>query len=123
VGKDSLILGKETNSMYLGNNWFSLADGFNANGITNFSAWRATNDKEIYKGRTIGFNINPSFLNPGKTVIVSPSKLLQFNNYKLTDISVLRNGGLNLKQLFGIETGGKSFNQTQAPQNGIGAFF
>jgi len=123
VGKDSLILGKETNSMYLGNNWFSLADGFNANGITNFSAWRATNDKEIYKGRTVGFNINPSFLNPGKTVIVSPSKLLQFNNYKLPDNSVLRNGGLNLKQLFGIETGGKSFNQTQAPQNGIGAFF
>ncbi|MES1213964.1 MAG: right-handed parallel beta-helix repeat-containing protein, partial [Bacteroidota bacterium] len=28
VGKDSLIIGKETNSVYLGNNWYSLDDGF-----------------------------------------------------------------------------------------------
>jgi hypothetical protein len=123
VAKDSLILGKETNSTYLGNNWYSLADKFNANGITNFSAWASTNNKEIYKGSTVGFNINPQFANPGKTTIVSPAQLLQFNSYKLPDNSALKNCGLNLKQLFGIETGGKSFNQTEAPQNGIGAFF
>jgi hypothetical protein len=123
VAKDSLILGRETNSTYLGNNWYSLADGFNANGVTNFSAWTATNNKEIYKSSTVGHNINPSFAKPGKATVTSPAQLLQFQNYRLPENSVLKNGGLNLKQLFGIETGGKSFNQTDAPINGIGAFF
>ena len=123
VGKDSLILGKETNSTYLGNNWYSLADGFNVNGVKNFSAWTATNNKEIYKGSTVGFNINPQFSNPGKTSIILPSELLKYTNYKLPENSGLKKGGLNLEQLFGIETGGKSFNETEAPQNGIGAFF
>ncbi|MBS1607330.1 MAG: right-handed parallel beta-helix repeat-containing protein [Bacteroidetes bacterium] len=123
VGRDSLILGKETHSIYLGNNWYSLAEGFNANGIKSFSVWAAANGKEIYNGHIVGHNIFPSFFDPGKAAITSTSRLLQFTNYKLPDNSVLKTGGLNLKQLSGIETGGKSFNQTNAPQNGIGASF
>ncbi|MES1224994.1 MAG: right-handed parallel beta-helix repeat-containing protein, partial [Bacteroidota bacterium] len=123
VGRDSLILGKETNSTYLGNNWYSLADGFNANGVKNFSAWSVTNNKEIYQGGIVGFNITPLFANPGKATIISPSQLPKFTNYRLPGNSVLKNGGLDLKQLFGIETGGKSFNKTEAPQKGIGASF
>lgn len=123
VGKDSLILGKETHSTYLGNDWYSLADGFNANGYKSFSAWSAANSKEVYNGNTVGRNINPQFANPGRATIISPSQLLQFNNYKLPESSVLKNGSLNLKELFGIETGNKSFNQTEAPENGIGASF
>lgn len=123
VGKDSLILGKETNSTYLGNNWYSISDGFNANGIKNFEAWASAKNKEQYNGKVIGLNINPLFTNPGNALITSPDQLHTFNNYMLPANSVLRTGGLQLQQLFGIDNGGKSFSQQTAPANGIGACF
>jgi hypothetical protein len=123
VGKDSLILGKETNSTYLGNNWYSLKDGFNANGIMNFTTWASTKNKEQYNGSVVGQNIDPMFANPGATTITSPDQLTLFDKYKLPLNAVLRNKGLNIQEVFGIQNGGKSFNQNNAPANGIGACF
>ncbi|MFT3702833.1 MAG: right-handed parallel beta-helix repeat-containing protein [Agriterribacter sp.] len=123
VGRDSLILGKETNSIYLGNNWYSIQDGFNANGIKNFETWTSAKNKERYNGNVVGLNSNPLFVNPGHTAITSAEQLPGFNNYMVPANSVLRTGGLQLQQLFGIDNGGKSFNQQTAPANGIGACF
>lgn len=123
VGKDSLILGKETNSDYLGNNWYSIKDGFNAEGFKNFQQWATAKKKETHNGSLMGLNINPSFNKAGGTTIVLPAELKTFDSYKLPVNSPLINGGLKLEQLFGIKTGDKTFNQSAAPQNGIGAIF
>lgn len=123
LGKDSLILGKETNSTYLGNNWYSLKDGFNANGIMNFTTWASTKNKEQYNGSVVGQNIDPMFVNPGGTTITSPDQLSSFDKYNLPANSVLRTKGINLQEFFGIQNGGKSFNQNSAPTNSIGACF
>ena len=116
VAKDSLIIGKETNSVYLGNNWFSLKGGFIAGGATNFSNWANTNNKEQFNNKLVGFNIDPLFLNPGRTNITDPALLNTFNNYRLAASSLLRNNGLDLKTLFGIDNGGAGKNQVGAPK-------
>jgi len=121
VGRDSLILGRETNSTYLGNNWYSIKDGFNAEGFTDFKQWAAAKNKETINDNIAGLNINPAFNKAGGTTTILPSELKTFDTYKLTVNSILRNSGLNLEQLFGIETGGKTFNQSDAVKNGIGA--
>lgn len=123
VGRDSLILGKETNSTYLGNNWYSIKGGFNAEGFQNFQQWATAKRKETLNGNLVGLNVNPSFNKAGGTTVIQPAGLKAFDSYKLPANSVLRNSGLNLEQLFGIKTGDKTFNQTAASQNGIGAIF
>ncbi|MBL7762412.1 MAG: hypothetical protein JNL23_03210, partial [Chitinophagaceae bacterium] len=76
---------------------------------------------EIINGNIAGLNINPAFNKAGGTTTILPSELKMFDTYKLPVNSILRNSGLNLQQLFGIETGGKTFNQSDAVKNGIGA--
>jgi hypothetical protein len=123
IARDSLVTGKETNSTYLGNCWYSLKRRFHINGSRDFAKWANLNNKEILNGRIAGFNINPGFPNPGNANIILPADLSSFNNYQLPQNSVLRTGGLNLRQLYGIDPGGKAFNQNRAPENGIGAVF
>jgi hypothetical protein len=79
--------------------------------------------KETIDGKTVGFNLNPGFANPGGTNIISATQLNTFDKYRLPDNSMLKTSGLDLKKLFGIETGGLNFSQGPASANGIGAFF
>ena len=123
VGKDSLILGRETNSVYLGNNWYSLADGFNAAGMKDFTKWANSNNKEKQHGHVVGFNFDPVFKKAGLADIILPVQLDSFINYQLPVSSLLRTNGLDLHKLFGIDNGGKAFNQNPAPVKGIGACF
>ena len=123
VAKNSLVIGKETNSAYLGNNWYSLESGFNIGDIKNFESWANSNNKEKLNGTIVGLNISPLFTNAGNTTIVMPSQLNSFANYQVPGNSVLRKNGLNLKLLFGIKNGNKAFNQNAAPEKGIGACF
>lgn len=123
IGRDSLVIGKETSSTYLGNNWYSLKDGFNINGFKNFTEWANTNNKEKLNETVVGFNINPLFVKGGNGRPVIPSQLHLFTEYLLPDNSILRISGLNLRDQWGIMTGGKAFNQNAAPDKGVGACF
>jgi hypothetical protein len=118
-----LILGKETNSTYLGNDWYSLNGGFEASGVKNFTTWSSIYNKEKQNGKIVGLNIDPEFKGPGNTVLTSPEQLDKYDQYELPGNSALQNGGLDLKQLFKIETGNKSLNGKEAPAKGIGAIF
>jgi len=121
IGKDSLVIGKETNSVYLGNNWYSLSGGFSIGGFTNFQTWANTNNKEKYNNQIIGFNIDPLFANAGKATLTDPALISAFKNYQLPAGSLLHNSGLDLQQVFMINNGGKTFNGTGANAKGIGA--
>ncbi len=123
VGKNALVLGKETNSTYLANNWYSLKDRFNSEENMIFVEWANAKKKEIWNGNLVGLNMDPSFRNAGSSNIFLPGELLNFSNYQLPTQSILRTKGLDLQKLFGIDNGGKSFNQNPATVNGIGACF
>ncbi|MFT4018672.1 MAG: right-handed parallel beta-helix repeat-containing protein [Agriterribacter sp.] len=122
VGRDSLIIGENSGSNFLGNNWYSLKDGFNIKDSRTLQEWFATGRQEGYNGKVVGLNINPQF-DSAATRITNPDSLKYFNKYQLVPSSALRKGGINLEHAFNINTGGKAFNQNDAPVNGIGAVF
>ena len=121
LGNDSIITGKETNSTYLGNNWYSLKSGFTIDGFSNFQNWANTKNKEKLNAVITGFNINPSFSKPGVSSITDPGLLQSFNNYQLPANTALRNSGPDIHQIFMINNGGKAFNGNTAAAKGIGA--
>jgi hypothetical protein len=123
VANNELITGKPGNDVFMGNDWWSLQSIFNIAGITNFYAWANINNQEQINGQVIGFNTKPAFINAGNTAITLPGQMNTFNNYQLPAGDPLRIKGLNLQVLFGINNGGKAFNENSVPVNGIGPCF
>lgn len=122
IAKDSLITGRETGGIFMGNNWYSLNGKFIMGNNKTLKKWMVTAGKEVYKGKPTGYNINPQF-GYSSTNITSPDSLRYFDKYRLSDSSFLRTGGIDLKNVFNINTGGKTFDQHDASENGIGACF
>lgn len=123
VGKDELTKGRSVEDTFLGNNWWSLAGGFNMNSIKSFNTWITKTGQEKRNGEIKGVNINPGFENAQGKLITSPLELRTFTKYRLSQNSLLRTKGLDLKTTFGIETGSKDFNGNLVPVMGIGASF
>ncbi len=123
VSAEDIIHGKNSGSGFAGNNWYSLQYGFKTAGETSFEKWVETNDTEKLNGEVRGLNTDPLFENPGNARLTNPDSLPWFFHYRLPERSVLRNNGIDLRETFEIETGGKTFNGQTAPARGIGASF
>ncbi|HEY4154887.1 MAG TPA: right-handed parallel beta-helix repeat-containing protein [Puia sp.] len=124
VGKDSLIKGDKGEDIFLGNDWWSLADQFNADGMHSFPAWAKKFQKEMISGKIAGFNLDPHFREPGKMSLPSfPHPAGAFSEYKIPAKSVLRNRGIDLHRRLNIDTGNRDFGGAAAPEKGIGASF
>ncbi|MEP7108111.1 MAG: right-handed parallel beta-helix repeat-containing protein [Ferruginibacter sp.] len=123
VGSDSLLKGKRTNDTFLANNWWSLKSKFNIEGIHDLNEWAKKSGQEMLAGKLTGWNTDPDFKGAGTTTITSVPGLKLFDGYKIPVGSRLRQNGLELKRLFGIETGSVDLNGQLAPVKGIGACF
>jgi hypothetical protein len=123
IGADSLIKGNKGGDVFLGNDWWSLARQFNADGMANFTQWMEKYHLETISGKTVGFSINPGFKNPGNCTLTTSTNLSLYDHYKIPSGSLLRNSGIDLGRTYGMETGGKDFNHQKAPAKGIGASF
>lgn len=106
VGKDSLIIGKCTNTNFLANNWYSLVYGFNNEGYQSFSLWAKEKNRELLNGKIVGVNKAPNFKMPGIASITDPRQLKSFFNYQNRQ----SNRGINLSKHFDISTGSVDFN-------------
>ena len=124
VGKDRLTDGElSAADEFLGNDWWSLTGGFNIDGIKDLNTWAAKTGQEKKDGKVVGMTVDPAFENQGRIMMTNPLELTSFTKYELPAGSPLRTKGLDLGAIFGIETGGKDFNQIAYPVNGIGASF
>jgi hypothetical protein len=123
VGKRNLIKGDKGKDVFIGNNWWSLTEQFNADGIKDFSEWAVKYQQEMLSGKITGYNLDPQFPSPGGTVLTSFLRPGSYDKYKIPGNSLLRDGGPDLKIRFGIDTGDLDFNQKPAPAKGIGACF
>jgi Right handed beta helix region len=108
IGKDSLIKGNMGNDIFQGNDWWSLSE---------------KGRNELASKKIKGLKKNPQFKRPGKADLRYASGLKNFDYYKISPKSVLRNGGINLRSKYRIDTGGLDFNSGKAPVTGIGASF
>jgi hypothetical protein len=123
ITQDTLIKGEKGIDTFLANDWWSVTKKFNIEGIDDLTTWAQKNKQEMMNGKVIGLNIDPGFKNPDNPMPVSPAALKLFDQYDIPGNSLLRTSGLDLHQLFGIETGNLDFNGKPAPPNGIGACF
>jgi len=120
VGNTVIISGEDSISKYFGNCWYSLNDGFNVNGITNFDNWRIQKKQEIFDDTKTGINTDPAFANILNSNITDAKMLNSFSILKAKN-SHLVNGGIDFQQLFSIPNGGKDFNGNTAKVKSIGA--
>jgi len=92
VGRDTLVRGKDKigDVKYWGNDWWSIENKFNIDGIKELKTWAVKSGKEQKDGKIIGLNIKPDFTCPGNTRIRFASQLNSFNNYQLVKTSFLR---------------------------------
>lgn len=123
VAKDKLTKGLSVNDVFAGNNWWSLADGFNMNDEKDFNVWVNQTGQEKLNDVVRGVNLNPGFESTSTNNITNPLELTSFIKYKLPSTSLLRTQGIDLKTELGIETHDKDFNQNTLPSKGIGASF
>ncbi len=83
IGKDDLIIGKETNSTYLGNCWYSLEKGFRVGRDTLFREWAKKYGKEQWNGKLMGANLLPRFRLPRSPWPVEPRRLATWFNMSI----------------------------------------
>lgn len=123
VAMDTLIYGNKGNDAFLGNDWWSMIDKFNAGHVLDFSEWARAYNVETISGKLVGLNTPPLFNAPGKTFISSPDDFDDFVNYCLPSYSELKKKGIDLKELYNIDNGGLDFFLKPVPQMSIGACF
>jgi hypothetical protein len=123
VGKDSLVKGSMGVDIFIGNDWWSLNKRFNIEGKSDFKSWATQTGKEIVSGKIKGLNRKPEFKGSGTIGLTSASGLKKFSYFKISPKSPLRNRGINLLNLYGIDTGGLDFSSGKPPAEGIGASF
>ena len=92
VGRDTLIKGKDKigDVKFWQNDWWSIAAGFNIDGITSFKSWALKTGQEQVQSRIVGFNIKPDFKDPGSTKITSARQFRKFENYVLKNTPLKR---------------------------------
>jgi len=104
--------------IFQGNLYWNLSGGFNADGYKNLDEWaRATGNEKI--GDLIaGRYADPMLLAPGTVVLTDPAEMTPENltAYSARAGSPLIDNALNLKEMFGINTGEKDITGTQLPQ-------
>jgi len=121
VAKDSLVIGRETNSIYLNNNWYSLESTFNIGGMKSFDNWARDNKKEDLNGQLRGSNRFPYFANPGNTGITEPRLLDRFYAYRLQSEPPPLKPGINLKKILNLNRGACDFNGKLLKTDIVGA--
>ncbi len=123
IGAGRLVKGKIYGDSFLANDWWSLSDTFNINGIRRFRIWAAKSGQEQKEGKIIGLNQQPGFPDAGHATITAAGELKTFFNYQLSRSALFRTAGLHIETEFGISPGGLDFNGGAAPEKGIGASF
>jgi Right handed beta helix region len=123
VGNDSLLKGRRTNDHFLANDWWSLKNKFNIEGLFSLEDWAKKSGQEMMGEKIAGFNINPGFKNPGASTITFLYGSGSFDRYIIGAHSPLRHNGMDLHHLSGMATGNIDFSGKPAPVKGIGACF
>ncbi len=124
IGADSLIRGnkgKNSDDVFLANDWWSLEKKFNADGMDDFTAWTTKYDIEQINGKTIGLNVLPSFKNADDTSFTDVNTISSFDSYKINVASPVTQSGIDLQASYKIDIGKKDFNENSINKNYLGA--
>jgi hypothetical protein len=110
--------------VFQGNNYFSSSGPFqifyNGQIYSSLSAWRNATNQEKLNGNPVGTSVDPQLTNPGGGGTLGNADMLRaLTAYTLKRTSPLKNTGLNLSVLFGLDPGPRDFYGNLLP-NGTG---
>lgn len=85
---------------------------------TSLDAWRTATSQEQSNSNKLGLSVNPLLTNPGNGgTLNSPDQLDNLDAYRLQSLSPMKDLGLNLPILFGINSGKQDFYGSPLPQS------
>jgi DUF1680 family protein len=115
LGSDYPITGIIKGSTFLGNDWWSTKGEIKFMKFSNLAEWAKETGQEMLKGHLIGMQLDPKFKGPMLTDITDPYQLGKLYGYILLPDSPLKNKGLDLKSVFGLEKPTKDFYGNSIP--------
>ncbi|HEY0009504.1 MAG TPA: hypothetical protein VGB55_12320, partial [Tepidisphaeraceae bacterium] len=107
-----------------GNNYFAAGSSsplilYAGSQYGTLAAFRLATGQETVSGQAVGFNVDPKLFNAGGGgTIGDPNSLNSLSAYTLLTASQMRDAGLNLQALFGINPGSSDFYGVLIPNNG-----
>ncbi|MEZ4774053.1 MAG: right-handed parallel beta-helix repeat-containing protein [Bacteroidia bacterium] len=120
------LVDKSSNSAnidFRGNAYYSMTGQYRysegANQYNNLAAWQTGKGQEMLNSNAVGFEGNPMVSNPGGGgTIGDPTLLFTLNAYNLMNTSPLKDMGLTLNTVFGVDVGNQDFFNNTIPANG-----
>jgi hypothetical protein len=115
LGTGEVITGLNTGSSFIGNVWWRTEGSIKFMGFGNLADWSKATGQEMLKGKIAGIQADPGFNGPFITDIIDPYKLSTLYGYTLRPDSPLRNKGLDIKSISGIDLPRNDFYGKHVP--------
>jgi len=115
IGSGKPISGVFTGSSFIGNDWWNTGGDIKFMKYASLAEWAKSTGQEMIKSRLAGMQLDPKFTGPLLTDISDPYQLEKLSGYILHSDSPLKNKGLDLKTLFGIEQPARDFYGNPVP--------
>jgi hypothetical protein len=119
ANNQKLVQGNPDKSMaiFAGNAYWATDGEYDIAGYQSLEEWRKANGQEMLNGKPVGIVVDPKVKELGSNVTVGdPTKLHTLPAYRLQKNSPLIDAGLDLRSLFGIDTGDRDFFGNSIPQ-------
>ena len=115
MGVDDLILGNIAGSTFLGNDWWNAGKDIKFPGFKNVNEWAKVTGQEMLNGKMEGMQVDPLLKGPFTTDITDPWQLDKLEGYVLNLNSPIKNRGVDLKSVFGIDLPSTDFYGNDIP--------
>jgi hypothetical protein len=115
IGSGKPISGVFTGSSFTGNDWWNTGGDIKFMNFASLDEWAKSTGQEMIKSHQAGMQLDPKFKGPLLTDITDPYQLEKLSGYILQSDSPLKNKGLDLKTIFGIERPTKDFYGNPVP--------
>jgi len=128
ANNQSLLEGNPPRSVaiFAGNAYWAVDGKYDFAGYKSLDEWRKATGQEMLNGKPVGVVVNPKLMDVGKGVTIGdPTKLHTLTAYQLKKNSPLIDAGLDLRSVFGIDSGERDFYGNPIPQGkgfDIGAY-
>lgn len=115
IGSGKPISGVFTGSSFIGNDWWNTGGDIKFMKFASLAEWAKSTQQEMIQSHYVGMQLDPKFKGPLLTDITDPYQLEKLSGYILQSDSPLKNKGLDLKAIFGIEPPTKDFYGNPVP--------
>jgi hypothetical protein len=116
IGTTMPIAGINTGSIFTGNDWWNPSGDSRILTFPSVKEWAGKTGQEMMKGHLTGTQEDPRLKGPFVTGIADPYQLENLTGYTLQSDSPLKNKGLDIKSIFGVDQPDRDFFGNPVPK-------